>query len=157
MSRHDGLEGRGHGAKVVVATILGHGQEQVLGELVHLQFVASSGQPFGLQGLLHRGIEEELGQTRVLLQLSTERVHVLLHGIQSLILGGGREQGHGIASLRAEHRDGRLHQLSRGRRARGERATQQLRAQVSANTNIQRASINVPRDSKTSPILTCWP
>lgn len=128
VSGHDGLERVDDGAKVAVAAVLCHQKEQVLRQLVHAQLVASAGEPVGLDVLLDGGVEEELVQGVVLGQLGLELDEVLLDGVEGLLLGGSRVEGHGVAALGAEHGDGGLHLLE-GRGGRREGA-HQLRAQV---------------------------
>ena len=60
MSRHDGAEGADDGLKTVVAAVLGHADEQVLGKRVHLELVASAGQTLRLHLLLHGRVGHEL-------------------------------------------------------------------------------------------------
>ena len=58
--RHDGAEGANDGLEDVVAAVLNHADEQVLGQHVHLELVASAGEAVGLQLLLHRRVCHEL-------------------------------------------------------------------------------------------------
>lgn len=60
VGRHQGVEGGDDVFELVDAAVLGHADEQVLGQDVHLQLVASAGKTVGLQLLLHRGVGHEL-------------------------------------------------------------------------------------------------
>ena len=111
MGSHNGAERIDNSLSHAKSAVFSQSQEEIFGELIHLQLVTGRGQALGLQTSLNGGIRQEIGQPLILLQRGLESLEVFFNSVQGLLFGGGGEECGGIATFGAKNLNWRLNEL----------------------------------------------
>ena len=111
MCSHNGAKSSSNGFSGAKSAIFGQSQEKILGQFVHLEFVASSGQTIGLEGLFDGRIGQEISESAVFFESFLKGFQVLLYNFKRLLLGCGRIESGGISAFGSKNLNGRLNKL----------------------------------------------